>query len=159
MSSEASRLLEFAARNGAFVNKNNGIYVSGQAYGFAKKLEIAAAYKEAEYLAPSPSINAIAKKCHVSWYFVDKIRSGLIVHGRVLRPSEISECKKIPRGAGSKTLNEFDCFILLQLHMEEPIRSLSNYVQWLFEYTGTVVSKSTVSRFFSSWPFQSRPVL
>ena len=35
----------FAAENGAYLNQNNGVYVRGQTYSFAKKLEVAAAYE------------------------------------------------------------------------------------------------------------------
>jgi len=140
----------FAASQGASINANNGIYVNGQSYGLAKKLEVAAVLKGEERRAypQSPSINAIAQKCQCSWSFVEKIRLELLHHGRVIPPSEIIKNRDGPRGAGSKSLNEFDRFVLLQLYLEEPSRSLSNYVHWLHEYTGTVVSRSTISRFF-----------
>ena len=76
------------------------------------------------------------------------MRKGLIDFGRVRQPSEIRASKDILRGPGAKKLDEFDRFVLLQLMLEEPSRSLSNYVHFLHEYTGTVVSESTVSRFF-----------
>ena len=138
----------FAARNGANSNANGGYYVRGATYGLAKKLQVAAAYEAARARSVSPSLNGIAKQCSVSWHFVEKIRDELLEHGRVRRPSEIQAAKDIPRGAGSKTLDEFDRFILLQLMMEEPSRSRQDYADWLYEYTGTVVSLSTISRFF-----------
>ena len=43
------RFLEaFAAKNGAHANQNNGVYVRGQRYSFAKKLEVAAAHQFAD---------------------------------------------------------------------------------------------------------------
>ena len=40
------RFLEaFAAKNGAHANQDNGVYVRGQRYSFAKKLEVAAAHQ------------------------------------------------------------------------------------------------------------------
>ena len=38
----------FAASQGASINANNGIYVNGQSYGLAKKLEVAAVFKGEE---------------------------------------------------------------------------------------------------------------
>lgn len=66
----------FAASQGASINANNGIYVNGQSYGLAKKLEVAAVLKGEERRAypQSPSINAIAQKCQCSWSFVEKIQ-------------------------------------------------------------------------------------
>ena len=92
---------------------------------------------------------SIAKLCRVSNDFVVKIRRELMVYGRVLPPSDVQGGVGAQRGAGARTLDQFDRFVLLQLRMEEPSRSLSSYVHWLYEYTGTTVGKSTVSRFFS----------
>ena len=49
--------------------------------------------------------------------------------------------------AGARTLDAFYSFVLLKLGTEEPSRLLSSYVRWIREYTGTTVSRSTVSRF------------
>ena len=142
------RLENFVAESGASVNENGGIYISGEAYGYAKTLEVAAVYRETSFHSPSSNINAIAKQCHVSWHFVAKICAKIIANGGVICPSEISKNKNVPRGAGSKTLDQFDQFVLLHLMMEDPSRSRSSYRLWLFEYTGTVVSKQTISKFF-----------
>ena len=43
------RFLEaFAAKNGVHTNQNSGVYVRGQRYRFAKKLEVAAAHQFAD---------------------------------------------------------------------------------------------------------------
>ena len=148
MSSQSKSREEFAAQQGAYVNQNNGIYVRGESYGYAKKLEVAAVYRWAREKTAKPNLSKIARECSVSWHFVDKIKNELILNKRVLRPSVIRENKDIVRGPGAQTLDEFDQFVLLQLHSREPSRSLKSYVQWLFEYAGTVVSESTVSCFF-----------
>ena len=150
---DQSNFLElFAAKNGAHLNQNNGVYVRGQRYSFAKKLEVAAAYEIASSRARQQGKTAkpgsIAKLCRVSNDFVVKIRRELMVHGRVLPPSDVLGGVGAQRGAGARTLDQFDRFVLLQLRMKEPSRSLSSYVHWLCEYTGTTVGKSTVSRFF-----------
>ena len=41
---ESHFLQQFAAENGACVNQNNGVYVRGQRYSFARKLEVAAMF-------------------------------------------------------------------------------------------------------------------
>ena len=101
-------LEETAAQHGASVNKNNGIYVPGASYSFAKKLQVAAAYRAALHSQDAFSINTIAKFCNVSWTFVDKVRKELIDFGRVRQPSEIRASKDILGGPGAKTLDEFD---------------------------------------------------
>ncbi|KAL7554535.1 hypothetical protein ACHAWF_018025 [Thalassiosira exigua] len=147
-----SERAQFAAELGASVNKNGGIYARGVSYGYAKKLEVAAEIKFVEALASregkDPSLNAIAKRCRVGWHFVKKIQDELYFYGRVRRPSEILENKDILRGAGARTLDSLDRFVLLQLLREQPGRSLTSYHKLLFDYTGTVASKKTISRFF-----------
>ena len=70
-----------------------------------------------------------------------------MVYHRVLPPSDVTGDTGAAGGAGARTLDAFDRFVLLQLRTEEPSRLLSSYVHWLRKYTGTKVSKSTVSRF------------
>ena len=83
-----------AARNQSHVTKCGRMYIRGQPHGLAKKLEVAAAYNEASICAQrkgrSPSMNGIAKACCVDWHFVDKVRNELMLHGRVLSPSELN---------------------------------------------------------------------
>lgn len=56
-------------------------------------------------------------------------------------------------GAGSKTLDDIDQFILLQLYLTNPARSLKSYVENILVLTGTEVSTSTVSKWFlTSFP-------
>lgn len=140
---------DFAAQNQCHVNANRGVYVKGQSYGYPKKVEVLMAYQAAKRVSKKlPSINKIAERCHCSWAFVEKIRLEYVLHGRVLKPSEILLNKDVDRGVGSKTLDEFDRFILLQLYVDEPSRSLKSYRDHLCDYTGTLVSTSTISRFF-----------
>ena len=150
---ELNLIQQFAAENGACINQSNGIYVRGHRYSFAKKLEVAAKFRLASSRAQQQEkkvkLDIVAKPCGVSRKFMDKIRHELLVHGRVLSPSDVVGSVGQAGGAGVRTLDQFDRFVLLQLRMEEPSRSLSSYIHWLYEYTGTVVGKSTVSRFFS----------
>ena len=39
--------------------------------------------------------------------------------------------------------------MLYQLYRKHPTRSLKSYVRELYYYTGTIISQSTVSRFFN----------
>ena len=77
------------SRHGAVGNKNNGIYILGESYGFARKRQVAVEIEIQKVADQQISINAIAKQCHVSWVFVNKVNNEMIEHGRVLRSSEI----------------------------------------------------------------------
>ena len=78
-----------------------------------------------------------------------RVRHELKVYDRVLSPSDVTGDAGATGGAGARILGAFDRFALLQLQTEEPSRSFSSYVHWLREYTGTTVSKSTVSGYYS----------
>ena len=124
----------------------------GQRYNFTKKLEVAVKFRLASVRAQQQGKQVkpgvVARECGVSNKFMTRIRHELMVHGRVLPPSKVPGGVGVQRGAGARTLDRFDRFVLLQLRMEEPSRSLSSYVHWLREYTDKTVSKSTVSCFF-----------
>ena len=45
-------------------------------------------------------------------------------------------------------MDEADRFVVFLLYLEDPTRPLSSYVDWLCALTGTIVGKSTISRFF-----------
>jgi len=40
-------------------------------------------------------------------------------------------------------------FIIYQLYLDEPSRTRASYVDWLFYFTGNIVSEMTISRFFN----------
>ena len=122
--------------------------IPGESYGFARKLQVAVEIEIQKVADQLISINAIAKQCHVSWFFVNKVNNEIIEHGRVLRPFEICVKRDVPRGPGSLSLDKFDKFILLQLLQEEPSRGLKSYADSLYDYTCTRVSRSTISRWF-----------
>ena len=135
------------------------MYIRGQLCGIAKKLKVVVAYNKAMFRAQrkgrSLSINAVAKICYVRCQFVNKVGNRLVVHGRVLLPLELTAARNVPRGAGSKTSNRFDWFVLLQLRQEEPSWTRSSYINYLYEYTGNVASKSTIPWFFfDAFPFK-----
>jgi hypothetical protein len=54
----------------------------------------------------------------------------------------------VQRGVGIRSLTDVDVFIIVQMYAYDPSTTLRNYVKFLFLQTGTVVSKSTISRFF-----------
>lgn len=146
-------------------NKNGGIYIQGESHGYAKKLEVAYALRLAKLDNNSdelrlrggvPNMSAIGRLCGVGPEFVRKISDELLLHNRVLRTHEIYANRDVPRGAGSKSMDEFDMFILLQLYTGEPGRSLKSYVDELEDYTGKRVGKSTISRvFLESFPVKA----
>jgi hypothetical protein len=58
--------------------------------------------------------------------------------------------RKAPVGPGALSMDELDVFVILMLYHEEPSRRLANYVKCLYYYTGTIVSRSTISRLFKN---------
>lgn len=135
---------------GVEVNQYGGYYRRGQSYPIEKKIEVAATYLEYVESSALPNISAIAGECQVGWHFVKKIESELYSEGHVLAPEDIyrRRSERTPIGPGVLSLNTKDAFVLYQLYRSKPQRSLKSYINWLFCYTGTIVSKSTVSRFF-----------
>ena len=136
-------------------NQNGGYYQRGTSYGIETKLRVAATYLDAQEESisagkgPRPSINQVAKECQVGWHFVEKIEGELLMEGRVIAPRDIYRNRQLPIGPGVYTLDTIDSFVLYRLYKKQPTRSLKSYVNWLFYYTGTIVSASTVSRFFN----------
>lgn len=115
-------------------NQNGGYYQRGKSYGIETKLRVAATYLDGAEQSPHarPNISQIARDCNVGWHFVEKIEGELLMEER-----------------GILTYDEIDAFVLYRLYKKLPTRSLKSYVNWLFYYTGTIVSASTVSRFFN----------
>ena len=148
-----------AIQLGADVNQHGGIYDRGRSYGYAKKVEVALAYKDALEASggEEPSIRRLMKHCKVSWHFVNKVRKELKRYDRVLRPEEIYQNRGGAKGPGSKTLDNIDIFVIYILYTEEPSRCLASYVDGLEYITGTVVSESTISRLFTGGlPYSAR---
>ena len=144
-----------AAKAGAFggnMNQHGGFYFQGQAYGHSKKLQVAVEYRiaerEAQRLHKVANVSAVARQCGVGRKFVAKVRDELLLHDRVLKPSEITDNRNIDRGPGARTMNDFDRFVLLQLLDEDPTRTLKSYAKGLEYYTGSRISTSTICRWF-----------
>ena len=80
-----------------------------------------------------------------------KIETELAEEGTVIAPEDIYKRRSLRTtgGPGSISLCDVDRFVLYRLYRKMPTRSLQSYVNWLFYHTGTIVSKSTVSRFFN----------
>lgn len=142
--------VNFAAQHGAEVNNNGGAYVPGQAYPLVVKLRVADEYRaERQRLNGNrPNLTAIATRMQVSPPFVSKIEKELNSNDdTVLSPEFIRQRARRARGPGAHTLTDFDGFILYRLYVEQPYRLLKSYKEWLFYYTGTVVSTDTISRY------------
>ena len=72
-----------------------------------------------------------------------------MTEGRIITPKDIYKRWNYSIGPGLISMDLTDWFVLYRLYEKEPTRSLKSYVNWLFYYTGTIVSESTVSRFFN----------
>ena len=145
----------FAARHGCEVNEHGRYYQRGKCYDIETKLSVASTLLDYMETKGDPLargiIAAVGRECSVSWHYVKKVRDEIMAEGRVLPPEEVYErrSERVPSGPGSRTLDNDDCFVLYQLYRKDPSRSLRSYVNWLYYYTGAVVSKSTVSRWFN----------
>jgi hypothetical protein len=92
-----------------------------------------------------PVVTLVAAECRVTKKFVCKIERELMENERVLAPKR------------SKSMSEEDFFVIYILYPQEPTWSLRSYVYWLFCCTGTILSESTVSRWFNhAFPVRGR---
>ena len=103
-----------------------------------------------------PNISQLQRDCQVSRKFVRKVESELRKYGTILTPSDIQARREGPVGPGSRVLDEIDSTVILFLYLKEPSRSLKSYVSTLELLTDTIVSRSTISRFFTdAFPHRS----
>lgn len=140
-----------AATHGLSVNLHNRVYQNGAASLVDQKVSIEIQYLKAlgENNGARPNISRLAEKCEVARSTIRKVESELLTYGRVLDPKEIRENRGIPVGPGVLSLDDIDIFVIMMLYHAEPSRTLEGYVQGLYQCTGTIVSKSTISRFFN----------
>ena len=133
--------------HGRIINQSGGIYRNGVTYDTNKRLSVAVAYIAAMKNSGGsrPNISHLAAECQVSRPYILGIEDELKTHGRILDPSE--KIKDIPRGPGSKSMDEFDMFIILVIYYADPTTTLHEYSRKLQIITGAAVSKSVISRF------------
>ncbi len=143
--------LYFATRHGVMVNNNGGYYQCGKSYGLEVKLFVAAKYLDHKerLVGLRPVVTKVAAECHVGWDFVVKIERELMDNERVLVPEEIYLARNNPIGPGSRSMSKEDFFLLYILYRQQPTWLLKSYVYWLFCCTGTIMSESTLSRWFN----------
>lgn len=146
-----------AVQEGFSVNRLGGIYRNGGEYGHAKKLEVASAIvlQHAKSGGERPNTSAVMRQCKVSREFANKIEKELREDGRATTPNKNSP-NHGSVGHGSRSLDDSDIFILFKLYMELPSRGLRSYASQLEYFTGTVVSQSTLCRFFlEAFPYSA----
>ena len=153
--------LYFASRHGASINDNGGYYQRGKTYGLEVKLFVAAKYLDHKERRGGlrPVLKKVAVECRVERHFVAKIERELMENERVLAPDEkhLAGATGSLVGPGSRSMSDEDFFVLYMLYRQEPTRSLKSYRYWLFCCTGTIVSESTVSRWFNhAFPIKGR---
>ncbi len=142
---------EYLRQQGASVNQHGNIYRSGASLPYTKKLEVASAYStERDAAGRRPNITAIAQQCGVSRCYVRKVEEELNEFGRALQQEERRRYNSMSNGGVcSESLSNEDMCVIYHLYLDEPSRTRSSYVEWLQFFTGTVVSESTISRFFN----------
>ena len=136
---------------GLSVNQHGNVYRRGASLPYTKKLEVASAYStERDAAGKRPNISAIARQCGVTRSYVRTVEDELNEFGRVLQQEERKKHNSLSNGGlCSNSLSNEDVFVLYQLYLDEPSRTMSSYVEWLHYFTGTVVSESTISNFFN----------
>ena len=140
--------LKFSQEQGSSLNSSGGFYQRGKSYGMETKLFVAATYLDCQERCNGKhlSIRKIASHCRVGKDFVIKIICELEKNaGQVVAPDIIYSNRNVPVGPGSIRLTSEDRFVLYCLYQKDPTRSLRSYVYWLFSYTGTIISESTIS--------------
>ena len=142
---------QVAAAHGLLVSSHNRVYQSGVALQAGPKVSIGIEYlkAQAEVDGARPNISHLAERCQVSRSTIRKVETELLTFGRIRDPIEIRENRDAPVGPGVLSLDELDIFVIMMLYHAEPSRTLEGYVQGLYQCTGTIVSKSTISRFFN----------
>ena len=78
-----------------------------------------------------------------------KVEGELIHAVRVIEPAVIIRDKDLPSGPGSIAMSDLDAFVILMIHQTAPSTSLSGYQRGVYSATGTLLSESTISRFFN----------
>ena len=123
------------------------LYKHGASYSVMERLEIVEIYFSMTNAdGTPPSINKLAKEAKVSWKVAKKVveeyeRSGTVEDRAEMKEKSLS----VP---GWNLFDEEDELVLLQLRQQDPQRTLASYVYNLHELTGTIVSKSLISRWF-----------
>ncbi len=142
--------LYFANWHTVLVNSNGGFYQRGKSYGMEMKLFVAAKYLDHKEMRGGlrPVLSRIAAECRVGRDFVAKIERELVENDRVLTPKEVYLTRDISIAPGSMSMSGEDFVVLYMLYRQHPTRSLKSYVYWLFCCMGTIVSESTMSRWF-----------
>ena len=74
-----------------------------------------------------------------------KVEAELISFGRVIEPETLKKGKDAPVGPDLKSTNGLDMFVIMMLFHEEPSRLLKSYVAGIFDNTGKIVHRSTIS--------------
>ena len=129
------------------VNSNGGVYAHGKTFPYEKKAQIAMVYNQMIANNEPVSARSLAKKAGVGKTFANNIISEIKAFGDVVQPPDAKE-RDIPHGAGSKTLSLIEESVLLQVYYANPKSLLHHYQVALYQKTGTIVSKSTLSAWF-----------
>ena len=135
-------------KSGYAYNTHGGFYENGKAKPLEEKARVAQKYIEMKEGNPRLSIRELAKEAKVSPSFAGKVVKEF-ESGRLIDPnnkhSKPPGCK--PK-FGSRPLSVEDECVLLELRAENHQRPLIDYKHSLEQITGTVVSTSTICKWF-----------
>ena len=133
-------------KSGYSCNEHGGFYLHGKTKSLEEKAEVARVYVRLKSEDPKTSIRDVAKKALVSYCFARKVVNE-VNNGQLVDPKEKAAHRRA-KGAGSRTLSLVDECALLELRAQNNQRPLIDYKHRLEEITGTIVSTSTICKWF-----------
>ena len=131
-------------------NQHDRVYQHRQAWPSEEKVALAIGYLKAQDAANGarPNISLLSKTGTVARSTITKIERELKPQGQRRAPTEIRQSSDSPSGPGALVLDDLAIFVLLMRYQEEPRRTWEGCTIGLSGDTGTLVSTSTISRFF-----------
>lgn len=135
------------------VNNKGGFYIHGKKLGAKSDIEAYTAYMKIMREKGKCSIRDLGKAINRGHNYSSKIINQLKKNGvlNCMLEENQNESRKKPKQRttyGSKTFDDIDIQVLLDLRREQPNRTLYSYRQNLIDRTGTVASVSLISKFF-----------
>jgi len=135
------------------INSHGGLYVNGVSFSDTKYLELVSKYTQLVNSGGVISAMEFAVREHVSITTARKVADMAKGGSIVIKP-----CGRPTRGIGSSYgFTEDHHTLIYSLYLENPTRSLEDYCVQFYDTTGINVSKSFMSRWFSSiGPYKGR---
>ena len=143
---------------GVSINNNGGTYQHGRRLPIDKRIDIAEEYLRQKDTnnGSRPNVAHVARTCQVGYNTVKRIAEIVDVNGLESLVEFERGYENRDKGGREKALTPVDKFVLVRLLEMEPSRCLKSYQRELYNTTGKLVSKATISRCFKQdFPFKA----